>query len=61
MELCKGINPSLNEDQAKQKAFLICALLEGLHVMYGNQTGTPKYLKDFDDVFIEQAKVLVMR
>jgi len=57
-ELCFALNPDISDDVLKQRCYLIMSLVEGMHVIYGNQRKMPESLDRIENEFLKQANLI---
>ena len=54
-ELCLALNPDVPDRVLNQRTYLLLSLIEGMHVIYGNQRKMPKSLDRIENEFLKQA------
>ena len=57
-EVCRALNPALSAAVLDQRVYLIMAMIEGMHVMFGNQKKTPASLREIAGEFRAQTLAL---
>jgi len=60
-DLCRDLNPGLDERILNQRVFIFCSMIEGLHVMIGNYRRLPGYMRGFEKEFHNQALSLITK
>lgn len=57
-ELCLALNPDVPDEVLNQRTYLLLSLIEGMHVIYGNQGKMPETLGRIENEFLKQANLI---
>ena len=57
--LCRAVNPALSEKTVTQRTYLLMALIEGMHVLFGNRKTPDENLDKIAHEFCKQAMGIV--